>query len=119
MKDAGIGVSLFIEPDLAQIDASVKIGADAVEFHTGVYADSHDDRARGESLDALAAAASHAREAGLNVHAGHGLDYHNYAAFRVAVANVDEVSIGFAVIARALFDGLDTAVREMLKLVKS
>ncbi|MFV1980367.1 MAG: pyridoxine 5'-phosphate synthase [Rhodothermia bacterium] len=119
LKDAGIGVAIFIEPDLVQVDASVKVGADAVEFHTGAYANSRDDRARDESLDALAMSARYAAEAGLSVHAGHGLDRHNYPAFRMAMPDVDEVSIGFAVIARALIVGLDVSVREMVKLVKS
>ncbi len=119
LKDEGIAVAIFIEPDLVQVDASVKVGADAVEFHTGVYANSHDDRTRDKSLDALEKAARHAAEAGLSVHAGHGLDFHNYTAFRMAVPDIDEVSIGFAVIARALIDGLDASVREMVKLVKS
>lgn len=119
LQDAGIQVAIFIEPDLVQVDASLKVGADAVEFHTGVYANCHDDRERDKSLEALSKAARRAGEAGLSVHAGHGLDFHNYPAFRMAVPDVDEVSIGFAVIARALIDGLDTSVREMVKLVKS
>ena len=119
LKGAGIEVATFIEPDLRQVDASVEAGADAVEFHTGVYANAHDDRVRDQALDALVVAATHAQSAGLSVHAGHGLDYHNYRAFRMAMPRVDEVSIGFAIIARALITGLDGAVKEMLRLVQS
>jgi pyridoxine 5-phosphate synthase len=118
LKEARIEVSTFIEPDLDQVDASVAVGADAVEFHTGAYANAHDGKGRAEMLDVLAEAAKHAHAVGLEVHAGHGLDYHNYTAFRAAVPHVSEVSIGFAIIARALIDGLETSVREMVKLVK-
>ena len=117
-KDAGIEVAFFIEADLTQIDASVEAGADAVEFHTGAYANAHHERDRAEQLEALAKAAEFAHEVGLVVHAGHGLDYHNYPAFRTAVPHLSEVSIGFAVIARALIDGLEVAVKDMLELVK-
>lgn len=118
LQDEGIEVSLFIEPDAVQVNASVELGVEAVELHTGTFANAHGERARAESLDALLSAAKQAHNAGLEVHAGHGLDYRNYPVFKAAVPQVEEVSIGFAIIAQALIDGLDKAVRDMVKLVK-
>ncbi len=115
---AGIAVSCFIEPDLRQIDAVIACGAGAVEFHTGTYANARDAAEREEELQQLVVACTHARSADLRIHAGHGLDYENYTPFKEAMPHLDEVSIGFAVIARALFDGLPSAVSAMAQLVK-
>jgi pyridoxine 5-phosphate synthase len=111
-------VSLFIEPQPNQVEASIELGVDSVELHTGRYATAHQGRERAEAVEALATAAELAHSGGLEVHAGHGLDYHNYPIFSAAVPHVEEVSIGFAIMARALIDGLDGAVREMVRLVK-
>jgi pyridoxine 5-phosphate synthase len=118
LKEAGIQVSLFIEPQPEQVEASIELGVDSVELHTGRYATAHQGRERADAVEALAAAAEMAHSGGVEVHAGHGLDYHNYPIFAAAVPHVEEVSIGFAIIARALIDGLDGAVREMVRLVK-
>ena len=118
LSDAGIEVAIFIEPDIEQIEAAADLGADAIELHTGAYANARQDVDKAHTLEALADAAEKAHHLGLDVHAGHGLDYHNYPALKASVPHLKEVSIGFAIIARALFDGLDVAVREMVKLVK-
>ncbi len=110
LKDARIRTSLFIAPDPASVAAAVRLDADAVELHTGRYA--HEWRGGGEALAELAAAAAAAREAGLAVHAGHGLTYENVAAV-AALADVEELNIGHSVISRAVLVGLDRAVREM------
>ncbi|HUI59985.1 MAG TPA: pyridoxine 5'-phosphate synthase [Steroidobacteraceae bacterium] len=111
----GIRVSLFIDPDLRQIDAAAQIRAPAVELHTGAYADSKGAR-RGTELERLRTAARHAAGLGLKVHAGHGLHYHNVQPV-AAIADIVELNIGHAVIARAVFDGLRVAVSEMKALM--
>ena len=111
----GIRVSLFIDPDPAQIDAAAAIGAPVIELHTGTYADAHGE-ARGREFDRLATASRHAAALGLVVNAGHGLDYHNVQPV-AAIAQIVELNIGFAIVARALFTGLDAAVREMKRLM--
>jgi len=111
-------VALFVDPIPEQIEAAADAGANAVELHTGDYANATTEAARHEELSRLARGAEAAHEAGLRVHAGHGLDYNNFAPFHDAVPHVAEVSIGFAVIARAVLTGLDTAVRDMAKIVK-
>jgi pyridoxine 5-phosphate synthase len=119
LYDAGVEqVSLFVDPVVEQIEAAADAGANAVELHTGDYANADTEAARREQADRLATGARAAHEAGLRVHAGHGLDYNNFALFRDRVPHVAEVSIGFAVIARAVLVGLDTAVRDMCDVVK-
>jgi len=120
LLDAGIDeVALFLDPDLEQIDKTAALGANAVELHTGDYANARTREERRLMLDRLAEAASHAHDLGLSVHAGHGLDYLNYAAFRDRVIPLDEVSIGFSVVSRAVFVGLRKAVQEMRAIVKA
>ncbi len=119
LYDAGIGeVALFLDPVPDQIDGASDVGANAVELHTGDYANARTEEEKRLELDRLAAAAQQVHENGLMVHAGHGLDYENVALFRESVSHVHEVSIGFAIIARAVFVGMQQAVREMLALVK-
>lgn len=119
LHEAGVEeVAMFIDPEPGQVNAARAVGADAIELHTGDYANAAGEAARRATLTRLADAARRADEAGLRVHAGHGLDYHNYPAFRAAVAPLHEVSIGFAVVARAVFVGLELAVRDMCTLVK-
>ncbi|WP_022834445.1 pyridoxine 5'-phosphate synthase [Salisaeta longa] len=114
LYDAGVAqVSLFVDPVPAHIRAARAAGANAVELHTGDYANARTADARAAELERLAAAAAVAHDEGLRVHAGHGLDYRNIAAFCDAVPHVHEVSIGFAIMARAILVGLDTAVRDM------
>lgn len=119
LREAGIEVATFIDPDLRQVEASFAAGCDAVEFHTGEYANAWKEGNRGHFLDRFAAAARTAHELGLKVHAGHGFDYENYSMFGEAVPHLSEVSIGFAVIAESLFVGLDEAVRRMVALVRA
>lgn len=111
-------VALFVDPDLDQIDASVEVGANCIELHTGDFANARTDAARREQARLLAVAAERAHTLGLRVHAGHGLDYFNYPLFKETVPHVHEVSIGFAVIARAVLVGMEKAVHEMRLLVK-
>ena len=120
LRQAGVKeVALFIDPVCNEIDAAVETGADCIELHTGEFANAKNAKERELCTGDLARAAEHAHAAGLVVHAGHGLDYCNYAAFRAAVPHVREVSIGFAVIARAMLVGMEQAVREMRDIVKS
>jgi pyridoxine 5-phosphate synthase len=113
---AGIRVSLFIDPDSAQIEAALALGAPAVELHAGSYAEATGER-RAHELHRLASAARSATAAGLVVNAGHGLDYHNVGPV-AAIPEVVELNIGFAIIARAVFTGLESAVREMKRLMR-
>ncbi len=116
MKDAGIPVSLFIDPDSRQIRAAKEIGATFVEIHTGRYADAAGEEERDQEFELIAASAEEAYEAGLKVNAGHGLNYVN--TMRIAsLDTIEELSIGHAIMARAIIVGLDQAVREMLGLM--
>jgi pyridoxine 5-phosphate synthase len=112
---AGIRVSLFIDPDAAQIKAARAVGAPVIELHTGAYAEARGaDQAR--ELERLSGAARQAAQLGLTVHAGHGLDYHNVQAV-AAIPEIVELNIGFAIVGRAMFTGLAEAVREMKSLM--
>jgi pyridoxine 5-phosphate synthase len=116
LRDAGIVVSLFIDPCSRQIDASVDLGAAAVELHTGCYANAVDAGGRHDELVKLARAGAMARQAGLELNAGHGLTYRNV----VPVARIDgmgELNIGHSIVARAVLVGLTQAVREMRALI--
>jgi pyridoxine 5-phosphate synthase len=112
-----IRVSLFVDPDAQQIEAAVQIGAPVVELHTGAYAESAGARQAAE-LARLQSAARLGASLGLEVHAGHGLNYHNVQPV-AAIGEIVELNIGHAIVARALFDGLPTAVREMRSLMVS
>lgn len=115
MNDAGIPVSLFIDPEQAQIEAARQAGATFVEIHTGRYSDAVTEEEENREFTLIAAAVDAAHGAGLRVNAGHGLNYRNTE--KVAgVAGIEELSIGHAVMARAILVGLDQAVREMLAL---
>ena len=111
----GIKVALFIDPDPPQIEAAAQTGAPCVELHTGAYAESAGSRQATE-LERLRAGARLAASLGIEVHAGHGLHYHNVQAV-AAIHEIVELNIGHAIIARAVFDGLPTAVREMKALM--
>jgi pyridoxine 5-phosphate synthase len=113
---AGCEVSLFVDPAARQLAAAAEIGADFVELHTGAYARAA-GRARARELARLVRAAELAHALGLRVNAGHGLDYENVRPV-AALPHVEELNIGFAIVARAVFDGVGTAVREMAKLVR-
>ena len=111
----GIRVSLFIDPDPPQIEAAAQAGAPVVELHTGAYAESAGSRQAAE-LHRLRAGAHLASSLGLTVHAGHGLHYHNVQPV-AAIPEIVELNIGHSIIARAVFDGLTVAVREMKALM--
>jgi len=113
---AGIRSSLFIDPDRAQIDATLAAGAPLIELHTGRYADARGAEQRERELGLLVEAAAYARGQGLIVNAGHGLTRHNVAAV-AAIDGVHELNIGHALIADALWLGLDGAVREYKRLM--
>ncbi len=115
-KPAGIEVSLFIEPEKKAIDLSAEAGATMVELHTGLYAQKQGGEQKLE-LERIRKAAIYAKSIGLKVVAGHGLNYLNIAPFR-KLTEIEEVSIGHAIIARAVFTGLDEAVREMLRIIR-
>lgn len=115
LHQSEIAVSLFIEPDINQIDAAAEINADIIEIHTGHYANAVGEENIYDELERVRIAAKHAKKLGLGVNAGHGLNYINMKEF-VAIPDIDEVSIGHAVIARALFVGLEQAVKEMIQL---
>lgn len=117
LEAAGIRVSLFIDPDSRQLEASREAGAPVVELHTGAYAEAHG----AEQVKALARIVEAARIGnglGLRIHAGHGLHYHNVTAV-AAIAEIVELNIGHAIIARAVFAGLPDAVREMKRLMQA
>ena len=112
LRDSGIRVSLFVDPDLAQLQASAEIGAAVVELHTGAYA--HGEPA---ALPALTAAATQAAALGLEVHAGHGLTFANVAPI-AALPEIRELNIGHFLIAQAVFDGLPAVVTEMKRRMR-
>jgi pyridoxine 5-phosphate synthase len=116
LSDRGIKTSLFIDPDHRQIEVSREIGADCVEFHTGEYANAHSSEESVRRIDEIVRAAGRARELGLEVHAGHGLTYKNIVP--LASANVIEgFYIGHSIMARAVYVGMDRAVKDMVHLI--
>lgn len=119
LLDAGVRqVALFVDPSEEQVEAAADAGATSVELHTGDFANAASPEERKRLASVLAGAAAKAHELGLDVHAGHGLDYLNYQTFKETVPHVEEVSIGFAIIARAVLVGIEQAVREMRLIVK-
>ncbi len=116
LADAGVRVSLFIDADPAQLEAAAAIGAPVVEIHTGHYASAVTHGERAAALERIRAAVDLGLELGLQVNAGHGLDYHNVMAV-AAIAGMRELNIGHSIIARALFSGLDRAVQDMKRLI--
>ena len=117
LHESGIQVSLFVDPQRSQIEASWEVGADMVEIHTGEYANTRTSSKKRVMLRQIAAIAKLARSMGLGVNAGHGLDYANIRPV-VRIREVEEVSIGHAIMVRALSVGLEEAVRQMAKLVR-
>ncbi len=116
--DAGIkDVALFVDPNLDHIDEAARLGANAIELHTGDFANASSTAAKLEVLSKLKLAAIRAHQNGLQVHAGHGLDYLNYSLFGKSMPHLAEVSIGFSVIAQSIFSGLKDAVEKMNHLV--
>jgi pyridoxine 5-phosphate synthase len=116
LRDAGIKVSLFIDPEPAQIAMATALGAPVVELHTGAYAEAI-DAARERELERLIHAAQLAAEAGIQVNAGHGLNYENVGPI-LTLPKITELNIGHSIVSRALFVGMEQAVREMVELLK-
>jgi pyridoxine 5-phosphate synthase len=116
LHSAGIRVSMFIEPVADQIEASVELGADAVELHTGAYANAMDDFKK-DQLEQLKASARLARKYNLLVNAGHGINYNNIKAL-LKIPYWNEFNIGHSIVSRAIFVGLENAVREMLEKLR-
>ena len=118
LKEVGIFVSLFVDPNAEQVRAAAAVGADCVELHTGSYAEARFEPEAEKLFEELLAAAAHARQLGLKVKAGHGLDYRNIKRFR-GRREFEEYSIGHSIISRAVLVGLERAVREMITLINS
>ena len=132
LTDAGIRVSLFIDPSLKTIDVAKALGVPAIELHTGKYANASkmtaskktaskenasNEKRREKALDELRKAAAHAKAIGLAVHAGHGLTYQNVQPV-AAIPEIEELNIGHSIVSNAVFWGLEEAVRRMVQLVK-
>ncbi len=118
LSEAGIRVSLFVDPDPKQLDAAAAAGAPVVELHTGAYADAQLRIGVARELERLQRAVEHADQLGLIVHAGHGLNYHNVTAI-AAIPTIVELNIGHAIVARALSDGFAAAVARMKQLMRA
>ena len=116
LKNRGTEVSLFIDPDLRQVEKAKLLGADAVEFHTGDYANQKNGAGLKRELARLKKAADYAKKIPLRVYAGHGLDYVNVRAV-CRIHPIEELNIGYSIVARALWVGFENAVREMLELL--
>ncbi len=117
LHSSGILVSLFVDPDLKQVREAARIGADYIELHTGEYANATDLRQETEQWEKIRDMAMAGEKLGLGINAGHGLTYQNISRL-VQIKQNEEVSIGHAIIARAVLVGLETAIREMLALVR-
>ena len=115
LAENNIRVSIFIDPDSAQLDAAVAAGAPVVELHTGAFADARGSQ-RPAELKRIVAAATHARNIGLTVHAGHGLHYENVKSVS-RIPEIVELNIGHAIVSRAVFDGMARAVADMKQLM--
>jgi pyridoxine 5-phosphate synthase len=118
LKGAGIAVSLFIDPDEAQVAASGEAGADTIELHTGAFCDAADDGTRIRELERLMRAAADAKKAGFRLCAGHGINYDNAGEIARALPQVVEYNIGHAIISRSISVGMEEAVREMKLLLQ-
>lgn len=118
LHGSDIEVSLFIEPDLNHIDVAAEIETDFIEIHTGVFANAISEEEQFDELERIRIASKHAKKLGLGVNAGHGLNYQNIKIFR-ELTDIDEVSIGHSIIARAVVVGIKEAVQEMIRLLRS
>ena len=117
LQEAGIAVSLFIDPDTDQIKAANKIGADYIEIHTGAFAEAKDWQSEKQELIKIENAVKLASKLGMGVNAGHGLNYTNVKKV-AALGGIEEFNIGHSIMSRAIFVGLDRAVRDMVELIK-
>lgn len=116
LQDAGVRVSLFIDPEAAQIEAAVRTGAENIELHTGAFANAPEAAAQTAELQRLRAAIALGVGSGLRVNAGHGLNYDNVQII-AALPGITELNIGHAIVAQAVFDGWESAVRRMKALI--
>jgi pyridoxine 5-phosphate synthase len=116
LKERGIEVSLFIDPDLRQVEKAKELGVDAVEFHTGDYANQKNKRGFERELARLEKAADFAKKIPLRVYAGHGLDHGNVSAI-CKIRTIEELNIGYSIVTRAVWVGFENSVREMLGLL--
>ena len=116
LKETGIIVSLFIDPDEAQISASKDVGAEFIELHTGNYANARDDKLRNKMIENLRTGVEIAKKLGLKVNAGHGLTYQNVGMI-VESLDIEELHIGHSIISRSVFVGIQRAVSEMKELI--
>ena len=117
LKQSGIVVSFFIDPDVVQVERAKAVGADIVEIHTGIFAEATDPDEVQREFENVRVAAVAAREMGLRVHGGHGLTYRNVQAI-AEIGEIEELSIGHSVVSRAVLVGMDLAVREMAALLE-
>jgi pyridoxine 5-phosphate synthase len=117
LHDAGVHTSLFIDPDLDQVKASHKAGTRAIEIHTGKYCEAKNLSEEDREYSAILNATKTAKKLGLNVHAGHGLNYHNLKRL-LQIDDIEEYNIGHAIVARAVFVGFSQAVKEMVELIR-
>jgi len=118
MRDAGIEVSLFLDPDPVQVEVAARTGAEFIELHTGAYAEVfHQKAERNRELERLVSASERAHQVGLRVNAGHGLNRENLPLLHV-VPHLEELNIGHSIISRAVFIGLENAVREILQAME-
>ena len=115
---AGIRISLFIDPGLEQVDAAVRLETDMVELHTGGLANSFTEKVEQQELERLRAAAMRASDSGLQVNAGHGINYHNISQIH-HIPHLTELNIGHSIVARAMWVGIESAVSEMLGLMEN
>lgn len=117
LTEAGIEVSLFIDPEIRQIDAAISAGAPVIELHTGCYADAVNNQEKKDELSRILKAAEYAYNAGLQVNAGHGLHFHNVEAI-CEIPQIVELNIGHSIIAQAVFFGMDQTVRDLKRVMR-
>ncbi len=118
LRGEGIPVSLFIDPDPKQIDAARRLGADFIEINTAAYSEAKTPAAAGAEIAVILAGVTRARQAGLGVHAGHGLTYLNVVRI-AAIPEISELNIGHSIVSRAVFSGMEMAVRDMMTLIEN
>ncbi|NQU18302.1 MAG: pyridoxine 5'-phosphate synthase, partial [Candidatus Saganbacteria bacterium] len=117
LQDKGIDVSLFIDPDYGQVEEAAVLGARFIEIHTGMYANAKTAKKKDFELRKIGTATQQARLIGLRINAGHGIDYDNVGPI-LKVPGIEELNIGFSVIARAVFVGMKQAVEEMKEAIR-
>ena len=116
LKKSGIAVSLFVDPDISQIEASARTGAEWIEIHTGIYAAADGEENIRQELEKICSTLKRGRALGLRINAGHDLNYRNTAPI-AALEGIEELNIGHSIVARAVFTGLEQAVREMARII--